>query len=261
LRTPPPIYLALARRPLYILACLLIIAALPMAAFAGRSVGSRDLASRLRTGPGVANHPVGVVPSSGMTIPGDWPLAADGSITCKTCHAALPSLDGRDGPRLRGATESDRDSRAFCMNCHHEQASRTGAGMHWLAMSRAHVMHDSDDGGSSAGGSIDRGSAACLECHDGVTAPDAAYETSWNRGSGYLGDMGRNHPIGVRYPHAGARHRDAPLRPAAMLPETVRLPGGMVSCLSCHNLYATDPKHLTVPIEGSRLCMTCHQMD
>lgn len=261
MRASATVHAANARKAIYSLACALIITALPMAAFAGRSIGSRDPVSRLRSGPGVANHPVGVVPSSGITIPGDWPLASDGSITCKTCHAAPPSLDGRDGSRLRGATESDHDSHAFCMNCHHEQASRTAAGMHWLAMSRAHIMAESDDVESSASGSIDRASATCLECHDGVTAPDAAYETSWNRGSGYLGDKRRNHPIGVRYPHAGARHLDAPLRPSAMLPETVRLPGGMVSCLSCHNLYATEPKHLTVPIEGSRLCMTCHQMD
>ena len=261
MRASETVHAARARKAIFGLAGSLIFAALPMAAFAGRSVGSRDLASRLRTGPGVANHPVGVVPSSGMTIPGNWPLAADGSITCKTCHAALPSLDGHDGPRLRGATESDRDSHAFCMNCHHEGASRTGAGMHWLAMSRAHVMPELDDDETSSSGSIDRASGTCLTCHDGVTAPDTAYETSWNRGSGYLGDKGRNHPIGVRYPHAEARRRDPPLRPAALLPEAVRLPGGMISCLSCHNLYATDPKHLTVPIEGSRLCMTCHQMD
>ncbi len=133
--------------------------------------------------------------------------------------------------------------------------------MHWLAMPRAHIMGEADDVRSSASGLLDRSSAECLECHDGVTAPDAAYETSWNRGGGYLGDKGRNHPIGVRYPHAGTRHVEVPLRPAAVLPESVRLPNGMVGCLSCHDLYGSGPKRLTVPIEGSRLCMTCHQMD
>jgi len=250
-----------ARKAGHFLACFLVCAAVPITTFAGRPGGSRDLASRLRAGPGIANHPVGVLPSPAVTIPSGWPLAIDGSLACTTCHAALPSFDGQNSPNLRGSRQSEDGSRAFCMNCHHEQTSATRAGMHWLAMSRAHVMPDSDDGRVSGGGSLDRASVTCLECHDGVTAPDAAYETNWNRGTSDVGDRSRNHPIGVPYPHAGARRKEVPLRSVASLPESVRLPEGTVGCLSCHNLYDSSPSRLSVPIEGSRLCLTCHQMD
>ena len=261
LKAIPTVYPLFASRAIYFLAYVMILTTLPLTAFAGRPAGSLDLASRLRMGPGVSNHPVGVVPSRAVSIPRDWLLAANGTVTCTTCHSALPSLDGRGGPQLRGTAQTDLDSRAFCANCHRDESLRTSAALHWLAVPRAHIMPESDDVGSSASGSIDRASAGCLECHDGVTATDAAYETAWNHDGGYLGDKARNHPIGVRYPHAGTRHVEVPLRPAALLPGTIRLPDGMVSCLSCHDLYGSDPKRLTVPIEGSRLCMTCHQMD
>ena len=100
-----------------------------------------------------------------------------------------------------------------------------------------------------------------MECHDGVTAPESASATSWNRGPGSLGDLRRNHPVGVRYEQRPVRGAAVRLRPASSLPATARLPNGRISCTSCHNLYARDDHKLTVPNEGSALCFTCHDMD
>ena len=217
------------------------------------------LARRLRRGPGVSNHPVGVIPSSAIRIPRGWPLAPDGSITCTTCHRALPSLDGRGEPDLRALSSDDSSGKSFCTNCHQEQGHRSATAMHWLALDRAHFMHaDMED--ETTGGTRQDSAGACLSCHDGVSAPDVAYQTPGGRRGGNW-DPAMNHPVGVPYPRAGKRGMEMPLRPVSSLPTTVRLPGGAVSCVSCHDLYASKPALLTVPIEGSRLCMTCHQAD
>ncbi|MEK6798711.1 MAG: cytochrome c3 family protein [Planctomycetota bacterium] len=243
--------------PFYVLLTMPCLATLTLAA--GWPDQEANLADRLRKGPGMLNHPVGVVPSSSVKVPTGWPLAPDGTITCTTCHASLPSLSGQGKPMLRGGHEPADDPTDFCLNCHRDPTHWTAAGMHWMAMSRAHVTPESDERESAR--SVDDGTRQCLSCHDGVNAGEAAYDTPWNRGGGSVGDSGRNHPVGVSYPRAGKTRANVRLRPATLLPEAVRLPGGAVSCLSCHNLYASTPKLLSVPIEGSRLCMTCHQME
>lgn len=214
--------------------------------------------SRFREGPGTSNHPVNVRPSAAVSIPAGWPLAADGTLTCLTCHLEYPTAERSAASTLRGAP----DSPVFCVSCHTERSPKTGTGMHWRAVSQAHPGSNPAD---SRGGAMDAMSRSCLECHDGVSASDAGHESSGGRGGGsdrgFLGDRSRNHPVGVRYPASGTRGVEVPLRPASLLPKSIRLPGGRVSCVSCHDVYGRDRHRLTVPIEGSQLCMTCHVMD
>jgi predicted CXXCH cytochrome family protein len=178
-----------------------------------------------------------------------------------TCHTSLPRLNDPAGAELRGSASDSLDSKAFCMNCHREDGARTAAGAHWMAVSRAHPMKEEDRPAISHDGGVDRASRTCLSCHDGVSAADAGYETNLTRLRGFLGDKSRNHPIGVRYPQGGTQGVEVRLRPASLLPEAISLPGGYVSCNSCHNLYGTEAHRLSVPIEGSKLCLTCHDMD
>lgn len=213
--------------------------------------------SWLREGPSASNHPVHVVPSASIKIPNGWPVAPDGSITCKTCHISVPAMNSAADANLRG--EGRGDAQVFCAQCHRDNGSRSASSMHWQAMPRAHWWSDSAD--RSAERDFDRAARSCLECHDGVTASDAGHETPQSRSMGFVGDRSRNHPVGVAYPPMGTRGVEVPLRPAAQLPRSVRLPRGKVGCVSCHDLYSRDNDHLTVPIEGSRLCMTCHVMD
>lgn len=237
-------------------------AVFPMASLEGRPEFGANRILGLGNGPGVVNHPVNVTPSAAVSIPPDWPVAVDGAITCTTCHSSLTGFDGRDGAALRGESTTSLDSKSFCMNCHREDGPRTAAGTHWLAVSKAHIIKDDDgDWNAARDGAIDFASRTCLSCHDGVNALDAGYETTPSRYRGFLGDKGRNHPIGVRYPRSGTRRVDVPLRPASLLPGSISLPGGLVTCNSCHNLYGTNPNRLSVPIEGSKLCLTCHVMD
>lgn len=207
----------------------------------------------LSQGPGVSNHPVNVIPSSAIRIPLGWPLGPDGSITCRTCHTTLPALNSNGDAKLRG---SKAENRAFCANCHSDGRVPT-ASMHWMAVPRAHVHEHGYR--NVGGGSIDRPSAECLSCHDGVTAGETGYGSGIHGGD--YGDPRRNHPIGVRYPRQGTTRTEVPLRPANALPPTIHLPGGTVSCISCHDLYNMESKRLSVPIIGSQLCFTCHNMN
>lgn len=209
----------------------------------------------LQQGPGDINHPVGVVPSSRVRIPGGWPVDSRGTITCSTCHDGVPSLAGGDDARLRHAS----GGAGFCGQCH-EGGTSGGSSGHWQAMERAHVFVDRSGSGRASRGSPDVESRRCLSCHDGVNAPDAAGVAGHGTG-GYAGDPRSSHPVGVAYKQGWTAAGGARMRPLGLLPREVWLPGGEVSCVSCHNLYDLGPARLAVPIEGSRLCLTCHDMD
>ncbi len=241
--------------------CRQLVVVLPAIAITSSLGQSTDFDQRPLTGPGVSNHPVNIVPSAGMRIPPGWPLAPDGSITCKTCHASIPFPGVQGSGRPRGMDDSFSDALAFCMNCHRDTVGGSAATTHWVALPRAHILRDSFKNRFAGGGALDEASRNCLTCHDGLNASDAGHETGLSRSLANLGEKDRNHPIGVLYPQFGKRRAEVPLRPAAALPATVQLPGGMVSCVSCHDLYQPDRNRLSVPINDSRLCLTCHDLN
>lgn len=212
----------------------------------------------LRVGPGVINHPVGVVPSNAIRIPAGWPLDANGAITCLTCHTSI-DMRGSRGGQLRSTNGIATEGREFCASCHGVDGPPGSSKMHWMAIRRAHVTEKSLEA-VKISGSLDHESRNCLACHDGVGASETAYETGHSHGMGSFGDRSRNHPIGVKYPRGGFNRRGSKFHAEAALPAQVLLPGGAVSCVSCHNLYATSPGHLSVPIEESNLCFACHDM-
>jgi hypothetical protein len=177
-------------------------------------------------------------------------------VTCLTCHESLPGDDGRADPRLRGVAPGEFAARDFCARCHTADADRSSAGLHWLAVGRAHVRESA----TTAGGLLDAESRRCMGCHDGVNAREFANSTPYRRGSMSVGDPRHNHPIGVEYPAVPRVGSASGLRPVSMLPGNLRLPEGKVGCVSCHDLYAADRYHLAMPIEASRLCLACHNL-
>jgi len=181
-------------------------------------------------------------------------------LTCFTCHQAIPSEDGASNPKLRGAGNEGTDRIAFCARCHAEGETTTAASMHWRAAGSAHVGIDNESQSRASGGGLDAESRRCLTCHDGVSAPDAVNSGSTHASFSFA-EAGRNHPIGVPFPASTPRGYDVPFRNPSLLPPEIRLPGGTVGCVSCHNVYNPAPAKLTVPIEGSALCMTCHDLD
>ncbi|MFQ5590911.1 MAG: hypothetical protein ACE5HE_07105 [Phycisphaerae bacterium] len=237
----------------------------PAAATMAQQQTSRSLSELLRYGPGTTNHPVHVRPTEAISIPEGWPVDRDGSITCLTCHPTLPSLAGTDRVLLRdfdGSTDGGMvDHVRFCMKCHGDGEGRTPRAIHWRAMPAAHIKMPPP--GDERRGRLDSSSRWCLECHDGVTARESRTTLGASIISGAW-DAGRSHPVGVPYPAALSDHNyrdnDSGYVPRQMLPPQVQLPGGSVSCVSCHNLYAGGRYLLTVPIEESALCFTCHSM-
>ncbi len=217
----------------------------------------RSPVEQLRYGPGIENHPVHVRPSRAVRIPAGWPLDHTGAVTCLTCHRTLPGLREGADPALRGVAPGEQPGVDFCTNCHRADGPQTAAGMHWMAVRVAHVTAEQDRAVRLLG-SLDEHSRRCLECHDGVNGGDSRAISGGGHGGS---DLKRNHPVGVVYRSHKPRGARTQLKSEHLLPAQVRLPGGKVSCVSCHNLYARDANRLSVPIERSKLCFTCHAMD
>jgi len=228
----------------------------PTAMGSGNSFVSRNVRE---SGPGIANHPVGMIPSAAVTVPSDWPLDSTGAMTCLTCHAEIPAGVGQSGPKLRDFEFATTQPIEFCARCHGQPDSRSGSSVHWLAVGVAHVSTELASVARS-GRVLDANTRQCLSCHDGATASQSKNATPWNRARGDTRDTGRNHPVGVTYDDISRSKDLSPLRPAGLLPQEVVLPEGKVACISCHDLYAHERYRLTITIQGSELCLTCHDM-
>ena len=99
---------------------------------------------------------------------------------------------------------------------------------------------------------------SCMVCHDGTSGtgvdtqrPDAAPST--------LSAMHRSHPVDVDYAVAQIR-KPSLLHPAAALPPSLVLPGGLVTCVTCHDGASREPAHAAVTASRSRLCTSCHDL-
>lgn len=216
-------------------------------------------------GPGLVNHPIGVVPTDAIAVPEGWPLGPGGAITCTTCHAGIPAPGERRSANLRSIDGAGKSTAgvAFCATCHTGPQSEARTGAHWQVYQLAHPR-EADFKRLAGGGRIDHASRRCLGCHDGVSAREVSYRVPGGGGAAHTAsydDRSRNHPIGMPYPAGGKPRGLSPLRPGSLLPREVVLPGGNVGCLSCHNLYSQREMRLSVPVEGSQLCFACHAMD
>ncbi len=225
---------------------------------AAAAAGSSFASTRQMTGPGVVNHAVHVIPSLAVTIPEGWPLD-NGAITCKTCHTEIPKSMTQAGPYLREFESPDAQPTEFCAKCHTRTIRGNAKSLHWLALGEAHILRD-DPRPRVASSPLEPRTRQCLSCHDGVNATESGNATPLSRSRAYLGDKRRNHPIGVEYGGLSRPKDLSPLRPAALLPECVTLPDGKVECISCHNLFAGDRYLLSVPVQRSELCLTCHDL-
>ena len=242
------------------LAMAAVLGGLPILSASARLAREPTPAEQLRHGPGITNHPVNVIPPSDMRIPDGWPVQPDGSITCLTCHEGLPPRDGKPGKDfLRGTGDQPFEPLQFCARCHASVSGRADRSLHWMAISAAHPRGEESPARPSAS-SLDQASKRCLGCHDGVTASESSHTTRENPGAAALGDISRSHPVGVEYRQNLRPGTGSPLRPSSLLPPDILLPEGKVSCISCHDPYRKTPDLLTVPIEESKLCLSCHNL-
>ena len=95
----------------------------------------------------------------------------------------------------------------------------------------------------------------CLSCHDGMIAPARAI--SLPAGWGPAASHG-DHPVDVSYDQASARnHR---LRTRYALSRSLALPGGKVTCVTCHDGASREPRHTSLTMSRSALCLGCHDV-
>ena len=94
----------------------------------------------------------------------------------------------------------------------------------------------------------------CLSCHDGTVAPRRQGPSDQVRGERMqFKGMSGLHPVEVHYP-TGDRGFNA----TEKLPSAMVMPGGLVTCVTCHRLDSGDHE-LVVSNRRSELCLTCHR--
>ncbi|HEU6446871.1 MAG TPA: hypothetical protein VFV23_00350 [Verrucomicrobiae bacterium] len=124
-------------------------------------------------------------------------------------------------------------------------------------------------------------STACLSCHDGsvainqtygnggttnYTGGTAVYAPSWAVEAIGGTDLTRMHPVGVSYSQALAADPELVTPASGSVLATAMLKGNAqsVECASCHDIHRTQgvsasaPDNLIVDVNGSQLCLTCH---
>lgn len=92
----------------------------------------------------------------------------------------------------------------------------------------------------------------CLSCHDGSVASN---HVSLARNAG----MERSHPVDIVYASSLAR-LPGKLHVRYDMPQRLVLPDGRVTCITCHDGASSEPFHVALPMNGSRLCFGCHNL-
>jgi len=98
----------------------------------------------------------------------------------------------------------------------------------------------------------------CMGCHDGTSASGVDYQRG-DAPPSMLSAMHRSHPVDVDYATAEMRKPHL-FHPAASLPASLVLPGGKVTCVTCHDGASREPAHAAISQSRSRLCTSCHDL-
>jgi predicted CXXCH cytochrome family protein len=188
------------------------------------------------------SHPSGISPT--RPLPAGYPADWKGDMTCSTCHDPHGSNQGL----LRG----DKRAKAMCLTCHDEtfflamkDAGTSIAPSGHLNATRAQLLAID----------LDPYSLECLACHG--TMGDGPRVSVSRNGVIRHGSGAANHPIGKKY---GDAVGFGGYRPERFLSKAVWLPGGKISCVSCHQGYTKDHGKLVTPMRGSELCFECHDL-
>lgn len=187
------------------------------------------------------SHPSGFAPKIGL--PAEFPLDWKGDLTCSTCH-----LPHGDAPGLlRGA----KRGKELCTSCHDAGFFRAMKDQGSSIVLSGHLI----DRAAMASIESDSYSLHCMGCHSSL---GGALGVSINRNGVMRHASGdANHPIGRRYRDAA---RSGGFRPENSLSRAVMLPGGKISCVSCHRGYNRDHGKLVMSNDRSKLCFHCHDI-
>jgi len=209
---------------------------------AGRLIGSQEMLCGIcHKDVKRMSHPSGFAPRT--KPPADLPLDWKGDMTCSTCHVVHGSTPGLMRGQRRGKT--------LCLACHDTaffSAMKDGG----VSLQQSgHAIADMSALGKMA--DVDALSLQCMGCHN--TAGDARGVQVTSTGVVRHESGGANHPIGINYPLMSGS-----FKPRSLLPKAIWLPGGKLSCVSCHEPYKKQHGKLTVTNDGSLLCTQCHAL-
>lgn len=187
------------------------------------------------------SHPSGFAPRDALHA--DYPLDWKGDLTCSTCH----EVHGKSPGFMRGT----RRGRELCFACHDTKFFTRMRDQGESMMASGHL----DAGRLMSRAKVDGYSLQCMGCHGAAGDPRAA---SIDRNMVVRhGSTSLNHPIGASYDKAS---RSGGYRPAARLSRKILLPGGLVSCISCHEGYSKNHGKLVLSNVKSALCLGCHDI-
>ncbi len=201
----------------------------------------------------VRSHPSNFLP--GRQLPEHFPLR-DGRMVCTTCHRPHrlmriqdASLVDADNPYLLRFPETGRK---FCIQCHGPEAFRSDRDSHATSYGIAHRVRPDP----AVLELLDDSSRDCLACHDGTISSNVDKDgAQWNHGSG----IGLSHPVGMDYSDV-VRRNPSKYHRSSQLPEALQLVNGRVECVTCHDHYSQLPELLVMDNEGSRMCLSCHNL-
>jgi predicted CXXCH cytochrome family protein len=91
----------------------------------------------------------------------------------------------------------------------------------------------------------------CLSCHDGLIAKSVKLSVT-------IGNYFCGHPINRDYPPVDKPELYLPVE--RVTAAGIKLLNGQVTCISCHNLKNPEKPHLTVTLDKSDLCFSCHKI-
>ncbi|RRJ85506.1 cytochrome c3 family protein [Aestuariirhabdus litorea] len=196
-------------------------------------------------GASVASHPSGFVPSAPLAnaFPLDW----KGEMTCSTCH----DVHGTEKGLLRVTDQG----KVFCERCHNSEFFLNMRDQGQSLINSGHIDTRLDE---MQLGDLDPYSRACIECHSKQSDQLGANPVTLAGAGVVKHDASRfSHPVGRSYEvaesYGGYRSRNR-------LSPSVVLPGGVVSCISCHEVYSDEHGNLVRSNEGSQLCFLCHDI-
>lgn len=187
------------------------------------------------------SHPSGFLPR--IKLPAGYPVDWKGDLTCSTCHEVHGSN--------RGLMRNDRRGRALCVSCHDASFFTRMRDQGASLMDSGHL----DASTTAAKASLDTYSRQCMECHGGQgdsKAPTIDRNMVVRHGTSSL-----NHPIGANYVTAT---KFGGYRPVATISKKILLPGGLVSCVSCHEGFTANHGRVVKAERGAGLCYECHDL-
>lgn len=209
---------------------------------AGMLLGSQEaLCGKCHPAAIKVSHPSGFMPKA--KLPDIYPTDWKGDLTCSTCH----EVHGKSPGLMRGT----KAGKELCLACHDSAFFRK------MRDGGASLMVGHLAGSNSVNAAqMDVYTRQCMECHGNNGDPRLNTKVDRNSIARHAGGQ-INHPVGVDYQKAATF---GGYRPRKTVEKKLLLPGGLVSCVSCHQGYQKDHGKLVVTVEHSRLCYECHDI-